>query len=103
MHAPTRDLFDERGQCLDSGVDGICSHRISSVVEQMDDQHRSKGCIGENPYLDIACPTLEGHDDRIGLIGQVQKPLLLTQQIKPGCPGVRQIQHLHLGDHHRFR
>jgi hypothetical protein len=79
MHAPSRDLFDERGQCLESGVDGVGSHRIAGVVEQVDDQHGTKGCIGEDPYLHVARPTLEGHDDWIGLIGQVQKALLLTQ------------------------
>jgi hypothetical protein len=40
---PARDVFDLRGEFFASRVDGVCAHRITYVINQVDDDERSDG------------------------------------------------------------
>ena len=51
---PAREFFDLRREMLDGGIDGVRAHRVAGIVEQMDDQHRADGRIGQRTHFDVA-------------------------------------------------
>ena len=102
VYPPAADLFDQGRQRLDSRVERVGPHGIAGIVQQVEDEHRPQGRLGQDPHLHVAGPAVEREDHGIGLVGQVEEAILLLQETKPRCPGLGHIQDLYLADHDRI-
>ena len=68
MYAPAGNLLDERRESFSRRVNGVCSHGVTAIVEQVNHEHRAQRRGGEHPDLQVTGTPSEGHHDRIGLV-----------------------------------
>jgi hypothetical protein len=103
VNSPAGDRLQARGQPLGGGVGGVGAHGVARIVDQVHDQHRPDGRIVQQVHLEIAGATAQALQNWIDLIGLRQNRLSLRQHGPARRLRVRDVEHLHLGDHLRGR
>ncbi len=102
MDFSTRNCFYAWGQPLAGRIDGIRTHRISHIVNEMHHEERPDGRGVEHSNLEITGPAAELFQDGVDGIRLCQQGGFLFVQFELCLCQVRDVNDLHLADHERI-
>lgn len=102
VNTSTGDSLDMRRKTLTGSVNGISAHRVTHVIDEVNDEERADGRVIDDANFEVTGTSAEFLENRIDLVGFGDEFILLLKNSKSGVVDVRQFEDLHLTDHSGF-
>ena len=101
MSPPARQCFQTRSHPLSHGVDGVCTHRIATINQQMNDEHLAhRGW--QPPNFNVFATAAEGDHPRRNVVAKGHELLFGVKDVRRCLFEVLHLQQLDLPDHDGF-
>src|SRR5579875_1815845 len=80
-------------------IDGVSTHGISAIDNQLGDHHLASSCVNDF-HLQVLGTATNGDKFGVLLIGLLEKFVLATKNVQPGPMRIQNPDGLDLTDHH---